>query len=472
MKPSRDYLLNVLAQGGSRAIAMASGFIVFVILARVLGAEQLGQYAFVMAIVLIGGNVAEFGITASLSKDLPGLKAGGGGQAAIYFGNYLMLRALLAVLVLSIAIVLILNFAPASQEPLLIGCLAIPFIGARFCETVYQIYERPAYTIYVSAWYGVSQLLMALVLLLVFRVGLVGYLYGFLLVQVLYFTLSMFFATKLVAPRFHLDRRIWLGIAGIALPVGFWSLFNIVNAKADVFLIAHLRNDTELGVYNAAYRLLDLANAVAITAATPLVPVLTKRFSSDPETARRNSLTVIELVLICALPAPILAPHLAPAFVLFLFGEEFAQAIPLVEVFAWVLLLLVPLYFSMSINLAAGNVGYTWWKGLLGAVTNISLNLMLIPVLGILGAAYAALISNALMLLVSLYFVRFNLGVFIPVNRIFRLSLAGALPVVAFKFLDVEPAAYLAPVAFLLYLLLLYALGMLPKTKTLSMLKR
>ena len=463
MKPSKDYLTNVIAQGGSRAFTMASSFIVFIMIARVLGAEQVGQYALVMAFILVAGNFAEFGITAALSKELPAIRDRSHEEASVYFGNYLLLREILAVAVLVLALIIVGFLQPVQFEPLIIGSFAIPFIGGRFTETVYQIYQRPVYTLYSSTWLAISQLGMAAVLLLYFEVGVSGFIYGYVVTQFLYFALSIYLAAKLVPPRFNVQKHILSGIAVIGIPVGFWTMFNVISTRADVFMLSYLRSVEELGIYNVAYRLLDLGIAMAVTVATPLIPVLSRRFKEDAVATRQLCVRVLEVSIALALVAPLLLPGLSSFIVLTLFGPEFAASVPLVSVFAWVFFMIAIMYMGMSINLALGDLHYSWWSGLLAAITNVALNAILIPRLGAMGAAYSAMASNAVMLTITLYYVRHNVGQLVPASRLLRIVLAGAGCLLLQQAFQGEFSVYFMPVVLVVYLLGLAILGFFPR---------
>jgi len=440
---------------------MVSGFIVFVLVARLLGAEALGQYAFVMAFVMVAGGIAEFGTTAALAKDLPRVSAGSAGDSGVYFGNYLLLRLLLAAVVVVVALVIAQYLDPQLRTLLWIACAAVPLVGARFCEIVFQVYNRPIYTVYASVSLAILQLTITGVLLFVFNVGLQGYFFGFLGVQLFYFVLSLGLAVKLLKPRFLPDASLLTSIAVLSLPMGVWAFFNIIGSRADVFILTHFHGSHEVGIYNSAYRLVDLAVALAISVTAPLVPLLSSKFHADKGMARDDCMTALELSLVCLLPIPLFLPQISQFVVILLFGEAYSAAAPLLDIFSFVFLVLGVTYISMSINLAAGNITHTWWNGMLLAVVNIALNLALVPRWGALGSAYAVLASMGLHLLVSLYYTRVNIGGLIPPARMARVLLALVLPT-AILMAGGEFARFAIPLAAAVYLGGIVVLGLLP----------
>ncbi len=409
MKSSRAYLVNLLVQGGSRAIAMFCGLASYILVARVLGAEPLGQYAFVIATVMIAGGIAEFGTTAVLARDLPGFRAGELDSARTYFGNYLFLRLLFVVLVMLVVAAISLFLPPDLRKLLLIALWAVPFLGARSLESVYQIYEKPIYTVYSGICLGVLQLLAAVVVLLVLQAGLELYLLSYVVVQGVYFLVSVLLACQLLPPRFQLRRQLLLTIAVASLPMGIWSVCQLIGYRIDVYALTYFQGNAVTGLYNAAYRLLDVATAIAITVSVPLVPYLTNRYREDAASTRALCVRLLQIAPVPLLLVPLLMPLVSQPVMRLLYGEAYVAGAVLLEVFAWALMVIVMNYLSMAINLAAGNVTHSWWNGVLFIGVSLALNLLLVPTQGARGAAVAVLVSSSGMLFVSLCYNYFNL---------------------------------------------------------------
>jgi len=430
---------------------MVSGFVVFILIARLLGTEALGQYAFVMAFVMVAGSIADFGTTAALAKDLPRVSEISVDSSEIYFGNYLLLRLLWAAVVVAFGLV-VAHFLNPDLWPLLwIACAAIPLVGARFCEAVFQVYGRPIYTVYASVALAISQLLITGVLLFVFRVGLQGYFYGFLAVQFCHFVLSLGLAINLLRPQIKPRPEILAGIAILSLPMGIYAFFNIIGTRTDVFVLTHFYGSHEVGIYNSAYRFIDFALALAMAITAPLVPLLSSKFHSDSKIARRDCMTALEWSVVLLLPIPLFLPHMSGFVVTFLFGAAYSAAAPLLDIFSYVIFVLGVTYISMTINLAAGNITHTWWNGLLSALLNVALNLSLVPRLGALGSAYAALASMGLQLAVSLYYTRVNIGGLIPPVRALKILLV-LVPTAVILAAGGDFAVYAIPLAAVVYI--------------------
>jgi O-antigen/teichoic acid export membrane protein len=422
--PTAQYLINVVAQGASRGLSMGASFLVFVLVARAWGTESFGHFAFVMAFVSIAASLADVGTTAALARSLPREKSADAGR---FMGNYLMLRGVLAVGVSLMAALASRIIKPDLAEPLLIAALAIPFVASRFFEPVYQTFERPRYSVQASLVFGLTQLAIAYLTIVVLGVGLAGYLYGYIISHVVYCITATRLMWRVVVPRFEIDTARLRAIVVLAAPMGVSALFNTVNLRADVVMLSYLRSASEVGLYNTASRFLDLAVAITVTATLPLVPILSRSFATGREATRPACRRAMEIATLVTVPVALVAPYVAEPLMALIFGEQYRPAAVVVPIFAWLFVLAGYGLVCSSINLAAGNIRHAYWNGALAACVNISMNLFLIPRYGIVGAAWATLSSTLFMVTVSQFYVWRNVGnVFAPWRwaRILVLALA------------------------------------------------
>lgn len=422
MSNARHYLLNVLVQGLSRAIAMGSAFLAFILVARVLGTEALGDLAFLMAYLMLAGVGADFGTTSALGKDLANELDG---DPRGYFSNYLAVRASLALLAILVALPLSLLLRPDLADLLVVTSIAIPFVGSRVFETVYQVFHKPQYSVYSALFLGITQASLASILLLVFEVGLEGYVAGYVLTQLGYFLVTFGLAVKLLQPRAAINRSSLIAIISLAAPMGAWSLLNTISARADILMLSYWRSAHEVGLYNAAYRILDLASAIAFTAAIPLVPLLTKKFSGDsPEDKTAAVAKIIELTFIFCLPVALFSLPLATPLLVLIYGEAFRESASYLPIFACLFVILALVWMGSAVNLSADNVRHAWWSAAIAAAINIGANAYLVPRYGGMGAAWASLGSNSLMLLISQAYIYRNIGNIFRADRWLRITLA------------------------------------------------
>jgi O-antigen/teichoic acid export membrane protein len=420
VSPSQNYLSNAAAQAAARVLSMVGSLASILLVARVLGVTAFGQVAYVTTFVMLAGALADLGTNVALAH---GLAAEKESDAAGYFGNFLLLRAALALLATALALLLAWWLRPDLMLLLAIGCVAVPFVGARFFESVYQIFGKPLYTLYASVLLTAVQLSAAAAVLL-FDGDVVAYVAGFAFAQVVFFCFAFALAWRINRPRFELQRDTLRTIVVMATPMGLWSLFNAIGTRSDVFIIGNLLSLDEVGIYNAATRLLDIGTTFVATAVLPLIPLLTTRHRLKPSTLPSVAQDLFLITAVLALPLPVLAGYLAAPVVTLVYGAGFAASAPLLALFGWTLLFLSITYLASALNVAVGNVRYQSWSAALCAALNIALNLLLVPRHGALGAVWAGITSGAVMAAISVYCVVTRIDIDFAWRRWARLTLA------------------------------------------------
>jgi O-antigen/teichoic acid export membrane protein len=458
MSTLKHYVTNVAAQGSARALSLAANLVTFVIIARALGADVLGQFAFLMAFVGIASSAADLGTTSILARGLAHPQEDGGNA---YFGNFLLLRAGLAAAVTLLAIIFAFLADGELLPELLLCAIAVPFVASRFFEPVYQVFERPWYSVYASFLYSLSQLIMVVVILLWLEKPLMIYLYGFLVSNMIYAVVAMFLALRIIRPAFAPDLRQLRIILTLAAPVGVASFFTIINRRADVLMLNELRTSYEVGIYSAAYKLLDFGALLAVTITTPLIPVLSRKIAESKTAAKPHCMRIMELVAVATFPLAIAAPYVADPVILLLFGNEYIESASILPVFAWIFVLIIYSLIGSAINLALGEVAHGYWNAALAASINIALNMLWIPQYGIMGAVGATLISHFALLAVSQYYVARHMGILFFSRRWMKILFVNLILFAGLKLYGEPNGLWAVSVAAVIYLAVLSLMGVI-----------
>lgn len=178
-----------------------------------------------------------------------------------------------------------------------------------------------------------------------------------------------------------------------------------VIAASDRILLALLMDDNAVGFYSPGYDLafqsLTLALTIINTAAYPLAVQALAR--GGPEAARHQLRHNGELVASSALVGCAALIVMAPSIVPLLIGEVFRsttlQLLPIVAVAA-ALAGIKAYHFDAAFHLGEKSSALVYLSGV-AAVVNIGLNLVLIPMLGVIGAAWGTLGAYASALFLS-----------------------------------------------------------------------
>ena len=327
-----------------------------------------------------------------------------------YFANFWVVRGAITVVATLLAIGASPFVKPGFGPLLLIGSLAVPFVASRFFDPLFQVCGRPRYTVATNLVYAFSLIVTSVAILAWARLSLFAYLISWAACNVLYAVTATVLAVRLIRPRFEPDREGLRSIVTLAAPLGVGALFYMLHTRADTLILSYLRPIHEVGLYSAAFRLLDLGTVAATTLLWPLVPILSQTFRESAANGREAARRVVETVGVLSLPIGMTAPFVAEPVIFALYGERFSDAAPLVAVFGAVFVILSFCLAGAIINISVGRVRHDYWTTALAVAVNVSLNLVLIPRFGFAGAAYATFVSHLCMLVVVHYYANRNVG--------------------------------------------------------------
>lgn len=205
----------------------------------------------------------------------------------------------------------------------------------------------------------------------------------------------------------YIDREWWLTALPLLLIVGL----SLISFRIDIIMLGLLSNVEHVAVYSAASRIADVIVFGLVAANAVVVPMISRLHS----TGRHEDLQ--KLVRLASKNILLFTIPLTATILIFgkeilnLFGPEFSTGYS-----ALVILILGQLF-----SVFAGPVGYLMMMtghqrsaakiASISAITNLVLNVIFIPMFGMIGAAISTAISLALLNMLLLKFVRKELSI-------------------------------------------------------------
>lgn len=242
----------------------------------------------------------------------------------------------------------------------------------------------------------------------------------------------------------------------------------IVLSSTDRYLLAWFLDDAAVGAYHAGYsianRTLDVMFIWLGAAGTPaLVMALERGGQQELKTAAKEQISTLLLI---GMPAAIGVALVARPLAEFMIGEDLRYASALVTPWIAVSALLSGLtvyYFHQAFTLGR-RTGLLLAAMSIPALSNVALNLLLIPRYGVLGAAWATAASFAIGLVASALIGRRILPLPIPWRTLFTCGLCCGIMALAVWFLpsigglpEVMLDAAIGAIVYVLFVILLDA---------------
>lgn len=383
---------RALADAGSKV----ASFVLFVVMARNLGAAQFGIFMFGMSFVILVTVLGGFGQDMVLTREVARRRE----RIHQYFGNVLGLKVLLAVPVLAIAAAVIAVTAAERETRLvvlLLGAAVIVELLMDTCFATFQAYERLEFIPFAllsqrffTAVVGVIALLAGAEVVAVSVIYLAGALLGF--------ALALFALFRYVErPNLALDFRSWLPLFRAAAPVGLVGVFAATLFRADLTMLAFFKSKDVVGEYAASYRLLEATLFLSWSVNAAVYPVFSRLTRTTATPVGDVFERAIKLAVALTMPLAVGAAVLADPLVRLVFGPEYEEAGRALMLLAPTIALYPVAFIAATLLVAQSRHRPLSIVFGLVAAENILLNLVLIPSFSLYGAAVGTSISQLLL---------------------------------------------------------------------------
>lgn len=372
MKRNNEYIVSIL----SKIILVGLSFTNSIIINRYLGPELRGEYAFILNVsniitIILGFNVAssypyfskKYGV--SIIKkfiNIIFIQTGIYVFAAIIFSLFLQNDLLMSILVISI----ILQFSNQLD----------------FMSIITNVNKRNIIMI-ISAFINT-----AILFYLFFNTKssldyIIGALLLFNVIKILFYIINNKFI-----PAKKLETSLpLLDVFKFSFFPMIISLFTIFNYNIDVVILKLFVDNREIGLYSAA---------VTLASTLWIIPDAFKDVLFN-KTAKNDSIKAIILSIKVNVYISLLVilgfVFIGKAFISLVYGVEYLDAF-----YVSVVLLIgtIPMIFFKMINTlyqAIGKQKYSFYILFISVLLNVIINFLIIPILGILGAAISSVLS-------------------------------------------------------------------------------
>lgn len=419
-------LKNSLFLVGSRLFERIIAFVLPLYIARSLGRVSLGEYSLVTSLLTIFATFAYFGQNILLPREVAKHRE----EAAKYLVNASLI-CLVAAALFSGAMALlgqIMGYDPGILAALLVAALALfPDTLSTVAEAVLVGLERMDYIGVVRVIVNVIRVVIS-VAMLKMGYGLWSIFAAYGLAQVvLLLAYWRFVARYQPMGANNLDRAMSKEIVGTSSIFLGISLFGVTFRNIDVILLERIRSLDEVGVYSAPDKLMSMISVTAPGFFRSIFPVLAKAFATSQEKFASFSVAAIKFVVVVIIAAALVVTALADRIVLLVYDREFASSIIVLQLLAWQqvpsLVASVMAWVMISGNLERASLRISAVK----AGVNLLLNLALIPPLGAVGAAIAAIATQVAAVIMRLMDIRQRLFRFDPLPVFGKPALSAAL---------------------------------------------
>jgi len=373
---------------GSSIGVTVIGFFATIYIAHVAGAAALGGLFLLLAYIGIIGLFTDAGISGAAIQ-----RISEGTEQDEYFSAHAAIRMVLLAVTITVLFAIQPVFVDLNQAGLfywLILALIISVVAGIISTGVYG-----------SGKVGILQIADFLNNVVRILVQVLAVFMGYSVAGLAGGVVAGITAGLLVNLKFlklHNTRFGWNHVRSL-LAFSGWSFVAGLTATlmgyADTLLIGYFLTNTDVGLYRTAFQLTSLALFSMIALRTSLYPKIVSWWKRGDVLSVEMSLSKsFSFSLALAVPAAAGAWVLGGPLLYYLYGSPFAAAGTAMAILFAVQIIMVFLTLETMCLSALNKPGAVFWGTAIGAITTIVLDVLLIPLYGINGAAFSLFIGT------------------------------------------------------------------------------
>jgi O-antigen/teichoic acid export membrane protein len=402
------------------------------IITKVLGASDYGIYtsllvtlSFLLPFSLLGTNIS---IVRFLAPEKNKIKKAKSLFTSLYF-----------VCFTSIVFSLFLYFSagtlantvfgnPESAEIIRLGAFLFP---VEALLVIFVSFFQMKQQMYLVSLINISKALGPLALAILFLLsgyGLMHLIYSFIIVYSTLTFFSLLLVLKDLRPTFP-DWSILAGYLSFGIPLVIATFSGTILNLGDRYVIGFFMSSTAVGIYAVAY---TIGNIISIFMAPINVAILSpasKAYESSRENELKNYFEYgIKYFLMLAIPAIFALTLLSDSFITALATEEFLNDNFMIVGFVSIAALFYGLFnINATIFYVLKKVKTLTIILIGGAISNIILNILLVPKFGLVGAAFSTLLCFMSIYITSLYISRKHMKISIKPKILLKIILSALI---------------------------------------------
>jgi len=443
-KIAKNSIVLMISEIISKAIALC----LVIVLARYLGQTQFGRYSFVITLMVLFQVLAEFGLDGLTVREIAKKKS----RTSHYLSNVLLLKIVLAILtffLLGFTAFFLNKPVEVSLSILIIGGAIMFSSLSNTFFSVFNAYERLEYKALIVVFSRLITLILSLAMVII-KATLVPFIAVILAGEIFKSIWCVhFFRRDFEKFDFDYSLSTCMQFLKMGLPFALIGIISLVYFKIDVVMLSVMASDEKVGFYSAAYGLLAAFLFITEAYMLSVFPAL----SRSAENARNMLFFIwersVKYLLILSLFITVFVFGLAKNIIEIIFSSSYMPSVPALQVLIWTLPWIFVNAINMRVLYAADKQKQATVVAFFSMVLNISLNFIFIPRFGLLGAAFATVIAEAVNVTIYFYLIRTLLEMRLPLKNLFKPTLGFGAGMVVFLIL--KQSGY--PVAFLASLL-------------------
>ncbi len=389
-------------------VSKALRTVLAIMIARKLGAADLGLLAYAIAFSEIFSFIPNFGLKVFINREVAKYPE----KSGKYFSNLSIAKLGFSGITL-VVIFLASHILKMEPEKIRLVSIAASIMVLDSFILFYNSFFRG----FQKAQFEAILLISENFLVAITGIVIIGLGYGLLPMMIVRFfvTLTIFIVgfillkIKILLPPFSFDKTFIIEKLKSASPFTILSILIIINTQIGIVLLTNLKGTLITGYYTAALKLCGIFQFLPASVAGAILPAMTKyakeKNHHDLENTFRRS---VKFLLIVMLPIAAGTTIIADKIIHLVYGVDFVPSIMTLRILIWIVVFsFTNTIFNVAFLSIDKEKKFVQIQ-ILSTILNISLCFILIPIFAQNGVAFASFFSQFVTFLISdIYITRY-----------------------------------------------------------------
>ena len=429
---ARKIAYNVAVSSISKILSTILALVSIGLITRYLGVSGFGDYATVLAFSAFFSAIADFGLYSTATREISRPNA----DEAKIIGNIFSLRIIISLVVFLLS-PLFFCFLPYSVEVKeAIFLIAASFLFSSSYQVLNGIFQKNLAMDRVAIVELIGKIIQVGMIFSAIKLHL-GFLW--IIASILFNMLFSFSAVYVLSKKYvsfkpQFDFGYWKVFIKESYPLGIAAFIGFVYFKIDTILLSIMKTSAEVGIYNAAYKVIENITFFPGMMAGLVFPIMSQNIFTDNARFKDISDKTYKIFWIFVVALIVGTLFLSSGIVRLIGGAGFSDAAVVLRILIFALAAIFFSNFSNSILIVGNKQKKLMIIMCLAAAFNIVANLAFIPKYSYLAAAWISVLTEMFVAGATFYVVIKELKYWPVAERFYGILASGAVMAVYFFF--------------------------------------
>lgn len=423
MVVARKIAYNVVVSSISKVLSTILALIAIGFITRYLGKDGFGNYATVLAFLSFFSSLADLGLYSISTREI----SKQGADEKKIMGNIFALRVVSALIIVVISPIVVLFFDYPYEVKMGIVIAAASFVFSSGYQVLNGVFQKNLAMDKVAVGELIGKIVQVITIIIAVKINLgFDWIVGSLLINMtISFAIVFFWVRKYLRFKMDFDITYWKMFLKESLPIGIGAVVVFVYFKIDTILLSVMKSSADVGIYNAAYKVLENLTFFPAMIIGLILPIMSNTIMHEKRRFEDISNKTFKFFILVTIPLVIGTLFLASGVINLIGGGQFAASAEVLRILVFGIAAIFFGSFFTNILIAGGLQRKLMFIFVAAAILNVSSNLIFIPRFSYIASAYISALTEIFVALVSFAVVAKEIRYYPRLEKKLGIVLAG-----------------------------------------------